>query len=63
MAILRTRLIAFAVPFEDADKTSFWMRKISKLIMTTNANEEVKVAVATAVTVEVVTIEIMATVP
>jgi hypothetical protein len=51
------------VPFEDADKTSFWMRKISKLIMTTNANEEVKVAVATAVTVEVVTIEIMATVP
>jgi hypothetical protein len=63
MAMLSILLIACAPSFEDADRTSFWIRNINRLMMATKVKDAAKVAVATDVTVEVVTVEIIATVP
>lgn len=59
--MLSTLLRALAVSFEEADKISFWIRKINKLITITKVKDAVKVAVTAVVTVDVVTIETMAT--
>ena len=56
---MSTRLNIWVRSLGDAERISFWIRKMRRATIATSASEADKATVVTVVTVEVVTVDIM----